>query len=291
MAGNKKNISDAESLTTDIQVKRILSFKDHPFKVIDDENMLELVTSIKTYGIITPVLVRPIGKDCYEMISGHRRLHASELAGLDTIPAIVKNMTDDEAIIAMVNGNVQRENILPSERAFSLKMKWEAIKRQGERTDLNSTSGTECQKLEMKSVGEIFGLKDRQVRKYIRLTELIPELLQLIDERRLGISMGADISFFDKEVQKWLYEYRIENGFLKPSQIEELKRQPNLENMTQYTVIRTINDVLPMKQASGKVTLSEKKLKKFFPSHMSACERERIIITLLENWKKEGQNL
>ena len=165
-----------------LKLESIHSFKNHPFKVIDDDKMAELKESIKVNGILSPVLVRPDGKGGYEMISGHRRMHAASMIGLDMIPAIVKEISDDEAVIVMVDSNVQREEILPSERAFSLKMKMDALKRQGKRTDLEETSGTECQKLTGDQVGESFGLKDRQVRKYVKLTDLSPELMRMVDE-------------------------------------------------------------------------------------------------------------
>lgn len=272
-----------------LKLESIHSFKNHPFKVIDDEKMAELKESIKVNGILSPVLVRPDGKGGYEMISGHRRMHAASMIGLDMIPAIVKEMSDDEAVIVMVDSNVQREEILPSERAFSLKMKMDALKRQGKRTDLEETSGTECQKLTGDQVGESFGLKDRQVRKYVKLTDLSPELMRMVDEKQISIALGYEIAFFDKEVQQWIYEYRMENGFLKPEQIEALKKEPGLANMTQHTTILALNRALPEIKTSGKVALSEKKLNKFFPSHMSSREREKIILNLLAKWKEEQE--
>ncbi len=279
--------------TEEIRLENIHSFKNHPFKVVDDDKMTELKESIKANGILSPVLVRPDGKGGYEMISGHRRMHAASMIGLDVIPAIVKNMTDDEATIAMVDSNVQREEILPSERAFALKMKMDVMRRQGKRTDLvedHSTSATEWRKKETAAiVGEEFGMGKSQVKKYIRLTELLPELLMMVDEKKIPISLAVDISYFDKEVQKWVYEYRVENGFLRPEQISALKKETNLENMTQYTVIRTMNEALPEAKVTGKVALSEKKLNKYFPSHMSSREREKIILELLAKWKEEQE--
>ncbi len=276
--------------TVELRVEDIYPFENHPFKVIDDDKMSELKESIKVNGILSPVLVRPDGKGGYEMISGHRRMHAASMLGLDMIPAIVKEMSDDEATIVMVDSNVQREEILPSERAFSLKMKMDAMRRQGKRTDLDSTSDTERRKLETSAiVGEQIGMGQTQVKKYVRLTELIPGLLDLVDEKKIGIGMGADISYFDKEVQQWIYEYRLENGFLKPEQIEALKKEPGLANMTQHTTILALNRALPEPKTSGKVALSEKKLNKYFPSHMSSREREKIILNLLAKWKEEQE--
>lgn len=271
--------------TQEIELGRIHAFPNHPFKVLDDDKMETLVDSIRENGILNPVIVRPDQTGNYEMISGHRRLHAAGIVGLKKIPAIVKEMTDDEAIIKMVDANIQREEILPSERAWSLKMKMDAMRRQGSRTDL--TCGTECQKLSSDEVGEAFGLKGRQVRKYVRLTELISELMDYVDMKKIPISMAVDISYFDEQVQKWVYEYIKDNGFLKPVQIEALKEQSNLSNISQYNVISILNGALPQKSSSAKVSLSEKKLDKYFPPHYSAKQREEVIIELLEQWSKE----
>lgn len=276
--------------TQEIEIGRIHSFSNHPFKVLDDEKMDTLVNSIRENGILNPVIVRPDNSGDYEMISGHRRLHAAGIAGLNKVPAIVKEMSDDEAIIYMVDANIQREEILPSERAFSLKMKMDAMRRQGARLDVNGTCGTQCHKLGTKTseiVGEAFGLKGRQVRKYIRLTELIPDMLVYVDNKKITIAMGVDISYLDEQIQKWVYEYYKDNGFLKPVQVEALKNYPNLSNATQQSVISIMNDALPKKSNSAKITFSEKKLDKYFPSHFSSKDRENIIIQLLEKWSDE----
>lgn len=275
--------------TEEIRIDQIFPFENHPFKVLDDDRMQELVESIKANGVLSPVIVRPDDEGTYEMISGHRRIHAAKLAGLSTVPAIVKEMTDDEAVILMVDANIQREEILPSERAFAFKMKNEALRRQGNRTDL--TSGHNVPKLSADAIGEESGMTGRQVKRYIRLTELIPEMLDLVDQKKVSFVLGVDISFFDKDLQKWLYEYIRENGFLKPDQIAALKNTPNLENVTQYTMIQILNSALPEVKVSGKVTLSEKKLDKYFPPHFSAVQREKVIIGLLEEWqsRKDGE--
>ena len=273
--------------TQEIELARIHSFPNHPFKVLDDEKMETLVDSIRENGVLNPVIVRPDNTGNYEMISGHRRLHAAELAGLKKIPAIVKEMTDDEAIIKMVDANIQREEILPSERAWSLKMKMDAMRRQGARVDVDRTCGTECDKLGKKTaeiVGDSVGLKARQVQKYIRLTDLVPDLMECVDQKKIPITMAVDISYFDEQIQKWVYEYIKDNGFLKPVQIAALKEQPNLANTTQYNVISILNGALPQKSSTAKVSLSEKKLDKYFPPHYSSKQREDIIIQLLEQW-------
>ena len=277
--------------TQEIEIGRIHAFPNHPFKVVDDEKMDTLVDSIRENGILNPVIVRPDQSGNYEMISGHRRLHAAKIVGLKKIPAIVKEMSDDEAIIKMVDANIQREEILPSERAFSFKMKMEAMSRQGSRVDL--TCGTEfhksgdINKKTRETIGDEAGMTGRQVTKYIRLTELIPEFLDYVDIKKITIAMGVDLSYLDEQVQKWVYEYFRENGFLKPVQVEALKNNPNIANANQFNIISIMNDALPKKSKDVKISFSAKKLDKFFPSHYSVKERENIIIQLLEQWSAD----
>lgn len=271
--------------TQEIEIGRIHAFPNHPFKVLDDEKMDTLVDSIRENGILNPVIVRPDQSGDYEMISGHRRLHAAKIVGLKKIPAIVKEMSDDEAIIKMVDANIQREEILPSERAFSFKMKMEAMSRQGQRNDL--TSGQNVPKLTSDVIGEENGMSGRQVKRYIRLTELIPELLECTDNKKIGLVMAVDLSYLDEQVQKWVYEYFRENGFLKPVQVEALKNYPNIANANQFNIISIMNDALPKKSKETKISFSAKKLDKFFPSHYSVKERENIIIHLLEQWSAD----
>lgn len=271
--------------TQEIEIGRIHAFPNHPFKVLDDEKMDTLVDSIRENGILNPVIVRPDQSGNYEMISGHRRLHAAKIVGLKKVPAIVKEMSDDEAIIKMVDANIQREEILPSERAFSFKMKMEAMSRQGQRNDL--TSGQNVPKLTSDVIGEENGMSGRQVKRYIRLTELIPELLECTDNKKIGLVMAVDLSYLDEQVQKWVYEYFKENGFLKPVQVEALKNYPNLSNVTQFSVISIMNDALPKKSKESKLSFSAKKLDKYFPPQYSTKERESIIIQLLEQWSAD----
>lgn len=275
-----------------IEIDRIAPFKNHPFKVLDDERMDDLVESIKANGVLNPVIVRPTGGGQYEMISGHRRLHASKLAGLDKIPAISKQLSDDEATIIMVDSNIQREEILPSEKAFALKMKMDAMNRQGKRTDLveleNLTSRHDVAKFTGDVIGEEFGIGKRTVERYIRLTYLSDELLELVDKGKIGLVAAGDISYFDSEVQHWIYEYVKENGFLKPVQIQALKEYGNLENITQYVLIHTMNEALPKTKDTGRVALSGQKLKRYFPAGFSSRKREEIIIHLLEQWVANG---
>lgn len=295
----------AKDATSEIRIDQIFPFENHPFKVLDDDRMQELVESIRQHGVLVPVLVRPDDEGTYEMISGHRRMHAAKLAGLATIPAIIKPMTDDEATIAMVDANMRWEEILPSERAFSLKMKMDAMRRQGYRADLQKketnstmqknivgTSGTQFQKLEeawsREEVGQQAGISGRQVQKYIRLTELEPRLLELVDQKRIAIAFAVEISYLDRQIQGWIYEYVKDNGFLKKEQIMAVRAVDHPEQLTQFTLIQLMNDALPKPKDTGRVTFSGAKLNKYFPPHFSGQQREEIILKLLQEWSAEN---
>ena len=277
-----------EESAMEIEIDKIKSFSGHPFKVIDDEKMQDLIESISESGVLTPVLIRPDRNDGYEMISGHRRMHAAQKAGLITIPAIVREMTDDEAVIAMVDANIQREELLPSEKAFAYKMKLEAMKRQGSRTDLTlSQNETKLRSDEIisKQVGE----SRAQVQRYIRLTELIPDLLELVDKKRLNFTIAVDISYIPQDVQKWIYEYICDNGFIKPNQIAALRNYLGQAPVTQSVMISILNSHIPVKAPARKVTLNEKKLTKYFPKNYSSEDMEKVIESLLEKWKQEQE--
>ena len=277
-----------EESAMEIEIDKIKSFSGHPFKVIDDEKMQDLIESISESGVLTPVLIRPVQNDGYEMISGHRRMHAAQKAGLITIPAIVREMTDDEAVIAMVDANIQREELLPSEKAFAYKMKLEAMKRQGSRTDLTlSQNETKLRSDEIlsKQVGE----SRAQVQRYIRLTELIPDLLELVDKKRLNFTIAVDISYIPQDVQKWIYEYICDNGFIKPNQIAALRNYLGQGPVTQSLMISILNSHIPVKAPARKVTLNEKKLTKYFPKNYTSEDMEKVIESLLEKWKQEQE--
>ena len=273
--------------TTDVDVNAIYPFENHPFKVLDDEKMEELVDSIKLNGVLTPVIVSPDDEGTYEMISGHRRLHAAKRAGLQKIPAIVKEMTNDDAILAMVDSNLQREEILPSEKAFAYKMKYEAMRRQGARKDLTSSQvGTKLRA--DNELARQVGESRNQVQRYIRLTELIPELLNLVDEKRLPFVTGYEMTFFTREIQKWLYEYCRENGIPKWDQVNGL-RGVDMAKLTQEEMIQMLNGIRPAQTLPSKITFTERKLNQYLPKYMSMPEKERLIITLLEKWKEEHE--
>ena len=275
-----------EESAMEIEINKIHAFKNHPFKVLDDEKMQDLIESVKLSGVLTPVLLRVDSSDEYEMISGHRRLHAAKMAGLNTIPAIVRELSDDDAVIAMVDANIQREELLPSEKAFAYRMKLEAMKRQGSRTDLTlSQNETKSRSDEVlsKQVGE----SRAQVQRYIRLTELIPELLDLVDSKKLKFTVAVDISYIDKEIQKWIYEYIKDTGFIKPQQITALRNQLNEGSVNQVGMLTIFNKCMMVKPASRSITFSEKKLTKYFPESYSADDMERVIESLLEKWSQE----
>ena len=273
--------------TQEIELGRIHSFPNHPFKVLDDEKMDTLVESIRENGILNPVIVRPDQNGDYEMISGHRRLHAAGIVGLNKVPATVNEMSDDEAIIKMVDANIQREEILPSEKAYAYKMKLEAMKRSAGRPTKENACQSGTHLRSDQELASQVGESARSIQRYIRLTYLVPELLEMIDLKKLQFVMAVDISYFDEQIQNWICEYIKDNGFIKPVQISALKNYPNLSKANQFSVISIMNDALPKKSSSAKVSLSEKKLDKYFPSHFTAKERENVIIQLLEQWSAE----
>lgn len=229
-----------EESAMEIEISKIHPFKNHPFKVLDDEKMQDLVESVKINGVLTPVLLRMDENEEYEMVSGHRRMHAAQLAGLTTIPAIVRELSDDDAIVAMVDANIQREELLPSEKAFAYKMKLEAMKRKAGRPSKGNT-GQIVPNLTTDIIGETEGISGRQVKRFIRLTELIPELLDLVDNKKLQFTVAVDISYIDKEVQEWIYEYISDTGFIKPKQIASLRNQLNDGPINQIQMLSIFN--------------------------------------------------
>ena len=274
----------------EIEVARIRPFKDHPFKVLDDDKMHELVESIMMNGVLVPVTVRPIEDGAYEMISGHRRLYAVKEIGLEKIPAIVKNYDDDEAVLAMVDSNLQREEILPSEKAFAYKMRYEAMRRQGQRNDLTSSRfGKKLwadQEL-AKEVGESRG----QIHRYLRLVELIPQLLDLVDKKALAIATAVEISFLDTKIQEMLYEYMLENDICKTFQIFALRDYfKENDDITKMELIRILNENAPINENNRfqKITITKEKLKDYFPVFYTKSQMEKVLFQLLDEWKKQN---
>lgn len=279
-----------EESAMEIEIEKIHPFRNHPFHVVDDAKMQDLIDSIRENGILSPTLIRPVGNDEYEMVSGHRRMHAAMKLGMETIPAIIRDMTDDEAIVKMVDSNIQREELLPSEKAFAYKMKMDAMKRQGSRSD-TVTDGTSTQngwKLETAElIGRESGESKNQIRRYIRLTELIPDLLDFVDRKRLQFTVAVEISYIDKEIQGWLFEYIRENGPVKLNQVKELRTALQTGAMTQDKMIVLLNGTQKA-SAAGSLTLTDRKLREYFPPTYSHDDMMDVIETLLKSWKAQN---
>ena len=278
-----------------IAVSSISNFPNHPYQVKDNEEMEDFVENIKQKGVIHPVIVRTKEDGTYEMISGHRRKRACELAGIKEIPAIVRDMSDEDAIIYMVDSNKQRERILPSEKAFAYKMKLEAMKRQGQRNDL-TTSVPTAQKLEGKTsreiLGEEMGESQDQVRRYIRLTELIPELLQLVDDEKMKLRPAVEISYLTKSEQEYVFE-AMEYNEVFPShpQARELKKLSAEGKLTDDEIDRIMSEEKPNQKENIKFSVD--KVRGYFPKEYTPTEMQNIIVKLLENyqlkWQKEKE--
>jgi len=283
-------VSNEES-AMDLEIDKIRPFRNHPFKVLDDDKMQDLVESIRTNGILSPVLVRPIGNDVYEMVSGHRRMHAAVLLEMDRIPAIIREMTDDEAVVKMVDANIQREELLPSEKAFAYKMKMEAVKRGAGRPTKNNLSQIGTNYRADQELADQVNESRNQIRRFIRLTELIPPLLDYVDQKRLQFTVAVEISYIDKEIQNWLYEYVKDNGTVKLNQITLLRNELQSGAITQAKMITLLNNSLPGKAPSSKLTLSEKKLREYFPPEYSTAQMRNVIEDLLCEWKRNRDDI
>ena len=262
-------------------------FQNHPFKVVDDEAMQRTVESVARYGVLAPAIARPRPEGGYEIISGHRRLHAAALAGLKTIPVIVRNMDDDAAVIAMVDANLQRETILPSERAFAYKMKLEAMKHQGQRTDL--TSGQVGPKLRSdEQLALDSGESRKQVQRFIRLTELIPELLDMVDQKQLSFNPAVELSYLSQPEQHELLDamdYAQSTPSLSQAQrLKKLSQEGTLDLGTMRTIMSEIK-----KPELGNITLKDATLRKYFPRSYTPRQMQETIIKLLEQWQKRRQ--
>ena len=271
----------------EISLSELHPFEGHPFRVVDDEDMVKTVESIKEYGVLTPAIVRPDPDGGYEIISGHRRHHASELAGKDTMPVIVRDMDDDAAIILMVDSNLQRETILPSERAFAYRMKLDAIKHQGNRADLTSRQVGE-KLLSVTKVGIDANESERQVHRHIRLTELIPELLDMVDEKKIAFNPAVELSYLAKEEQKDFLE-AMDYAQATPSlsQAQRIKKLSQDGECTLDAMCEVMNEI--KKGELEKVTLKSDVLRKYFPKSYTNKQMEVKIIQLLEQWQKKRE--
>ncbi|WP_223386369.1 ParB/RepB/Spo0J family partition protein [Faecalibacterium prausnitzii] len=280
----------AKEQWTEMPLSDLHPFEGHPFKVLDDELMAQTVESIKQIGVVSPLIVRPDPEGGFEILSGHRRLHAAQLAGLETVPVIVKEMDDDAAIIFMVDSNLQRENILPSERAFSYKMKLEAIKHQGERGDL--TSGQVGQKsvgtVSRDIVAEQAGDSSRNVQRFIRLTNLIPEILDMVDEKKIAFNPAVELSYLKPSEQKEFLE-AMDYAQASPSlsQAQRLKKLSQEGGCTLDAMCEVMNEI--KKDELDHVTIKNEVLRKYFPKSYTPKQMQDTIIRLLEKWQRSKQ--
>ena len=268
-----------------IPVRELVPFKNHPFKVLDDEAMLRTTESIAEYGVLTPLIARPLDHGGYEIISGHRRAHAAELAGLSEVPVLVRDMDDDAATVLMVDSNLQRENILPSERAFAYKMKPEAMKHQGSRSDLTSSQvGTKLRtdQVMAKELGE----SRNQIQRYIRLTNLVPDLLDLVDCKQISFNPAVELSYLSPEEQETFLQAMDEvQAAPSLSQAQRLKKLAQEGNFTMDAAREILNEV--KKGDLERVTFRNEQLRRFFPRSYTAQQMQDTIIKLLDQWQKK----
>ena len=269
-----------------ISIGELFPFKNHPFKVLDDESMQRTVESVEQYGVLSPLIARPRPEGGYEIISGHRRQHAAQLAGLDALPVIVRQMDDDAAVLLMVDSNLQRENILPSERAFAYKMKLEAIKNQGARSDLTSGQIVQKSKLSIERVAEDAGEGYKTVQRFIRLTNLIPELLDMVDEKKIAFNPAVELSYLDESQQRdFLEAMNDTQNAPSLSQAQRLKRLAQEGHFSYDVAFAVMGE--PKKDELDKVVIKNDTLRKYFPESSTPREMEEKIIGLLEESKTE----
>lgn len=272
-----------------LALSKLHPFKDHPFRVLDDDRMMETVESVKEYGVLVPIIARPMADGGYEIVSGHRRKRACELAGLNEIPAIVRDLDDDEAVIIMVDSNLQRENILPSERAKAYQMKLEAIKHQGERRDL--TSRQLVGKLEAADlIGQDTGESGRQIQRILRLNNLEPPLIDKVDAGKLAFTPAVELSYLKPEEQQWL-DTALENTQQTPSlsQAQRMKRESKHGTLSEQGIMEIMTENKQTVPAKGSVVLPQEKLTKYFPRSYTTEQMEKVIFKLLDYWVRKRQ--
>lgn len=269
-----------------IPIGELFPFKNHPFKVLDDESMQRTVESVEQYGVLSPLIARPRPEGGYEIISGHRRQHAAQLAGLETLPVIVRNMDDDAAVLLMVDSNLQRENILSSERAFAYKMKLEALKNQGARSDLTSTQV--AQKLSVEKVGDDAGVSKDTIRRFIRLTNLVPELLDMVDEKKISFNPAVELSYLDESQQRdFLEAMNDTQNAPSLSQAQRLKKLAQEGHFSYDVAFAVMGE--DKKGELDKVVIKNDTLRKYFPRSYTPKQMEDTIIKLLDQWQRKQQ--
>ena len=269
-----------------IPIDALHPFTNHPFKVLDDEAMTRTVESIAQYGVLSPLIARPRPEGGYEIISGHRRQYAAKLAGLDTLPVIVRQMSDDAAVILMVDSNLQREHILPSEKAFAYKMKLDAIKNQGARSDLTSTQV--AQKLSVEKVGDDAGVSKDTIRRFIRLTNLVPELLDMVDEKKISFNPAVELSYLDESQQREFLEAM--DGTQNAPSVSQAQQLKKMAQCGEFTYEKAF-DILGQEKKSEQdtVTIKNDILRKYFPRSYTPRQMEEKIIQLLDAWQRKQQ--
>ena len=284
----EENRADAQrERVQEIPLDQLKPFRNHPFKVRDDQRMLDTVDSIREYGVLVPAIVRPDPEGGYELISGHRRKRGCEMAGLQTMPVIIRDLDDDAAVLVMVDSNIQREELLPSERAFAYKMKLEALKHQGARSDLTSSQlGTKLRADEL--LAQQAGESRNQVQRFIRLTELISELLDMVDERKLAFNPAVEVSYLKRDEQRMLLEAMdAEQTTPSLSQAQRLKKFSQEGRLTEEAMSAIMSE--EKKSDMDKVTLRSDTLRKYFPKSYTPKQMEQTIIKLLDVWQKQRQ--
>ena len=271
-----------------IPIGELFPFKNHPFKVLDDESMQRTVESVEQYGVLSPLIARPRPEGGYEIISGHRRQHAAELAGLETLPVIVREMSDDAAVILMVDSNLQREHILPSERAFAYKMKLDALKNQGARSDLTSGQIVQKSKLSIERVAEDAGEGYKTVQRFIRLTNLIPELLDMVDEKKISFNPAVELSYLDEKQQRdFLEAMNDTQNAPSLSQAQRLKKLAQEGHFSYDVAFAVMGE--EKKDELDKVVIKNDTLRKYFPRSYTPKQMEDTIIKLLDQWQRKQQ--
>ncbi len=280
---DEERLADTQERIQMLSPEKMQPFPNHPFKVVDDEKMMDMVESIKEYGVLVPIIVRPVENGNYEIVSGHRRHHAAVLAGQEEIPAIVREMDEDAAVLIMVDSNLQRENILPSEKAFAYKMKLEALKHQGKRSDL--TSAQIGLKLSTEIIGEQNGDSRNQVKRYIRLTHLIPDILEMVDNKNIAFNAAVEISYLSEREQELLQD-NMDVNECSPSlsQAKRLKKYSQDGKLTEDVIDAIMTEE---KETDTKLVLKGDTIKKYFPKEYTPMQMQQVITKLLENWYRK----
>ena len=280
---DEERLADTQERIQMLSPEKLQPFPNHPFKVVDDEKMMDMVESIKEYGVLVPIIVRPVENGNYEIVSGHRRHHAAVLAGQEEIPAIVREMDEDAAVLVMVDSNLQRENILPSEKAFAYRMKLEALKHQGKRSDL--TSAQIWLKLSTEIIGEQNGDSRNQVKRYIRLTHLIPDILEMVDNKNIAFNAAVEISYLSEREQELLQD-NMDVNECSPSlsQAKRLKKYSQDGKLTEDVIDAIMTEE---KETDTKLVLKGDTIKKYFPKEYTPMQMQQVITKLLENWYRK----